>query len=211
MNVYSVVHRFPDLCGLFSTVTPSYGKIVGLETLAMANRVTIAPDKTTKSAKRSSSSNGAGHAERERVFYLFRRWGFYEALLDPLGYFTPLTCSDLEGLTGEYADEARRIYCGTIGAEFLHISDPARRTWIAERMEGPQFEVNQPKILERLVRADLFEQVLQSRYLGSKRFSLEGETALIPLLDSVLDAAGELRPRRSARYEPVAITPPVAR
>ena len=157
----------------------------------MANRVTIAPDKTTKSAKRSSSSNGAGHAERERVFYLFRRWGFYEALLDPLGYFTPLKCSDLEGLTGEYAEEARRIYCGTIGAEFLHISDPARRTWIAERMEGPEFEVNQPKILERLVRADLFEQILQSRYLGSKRFSLEGETALIPLLDSVLDAAGE--------------------
>ena len=56
----------------------------------MANRVTIAPDKTTKSAKRSNSSNGAGHAERERVFYLFRRWGFYEALLDPLGFFTPL-------------------------------------------------------------------------------------------------------------------------
>ena len=157
----------------------------------MANRVTIAPDKTAKSAKRSSSSNGAGHAERERVFYLFRRWGFYEALLDPLGYFTPLKCSDLEGLTGEYAEEARRIYCGTIGAEFLHISDPARRTWIAERMERPEFEVNQAKILERLVRADLFEQVLQSRYLGSKRFSLEGETALIPLLDSVLDAAGE--------------------
>src|SRR5215469_12513757 len=149
----------------------------------MANRVTIAPDKTTKSAKRSSSSNGAGHAERER--------GFYEALLDPLGYFTPLKCSDLEGLTGEYAEEARRIYCGTIGAEFLHLSDPARRAWIAERMEAPEFEVHQAKILERLVRADLFEQVLQSGYLGSKRCSLEGETALIPLLDSVLDAAGE--------------------
>src|SRR5205807_255538 len=43
----------------------------------------------------------------------------------------------------------------------------------------------------RLVRADLFEQVLQARYLGTKRFSLEGVTALIPLLDSILDAAGE--------------------
>jgi 2-oxoglutarate dehydrogenase E1 component len=158
----------------------------------MANRVTSAPDKTTKSAQRPTSPNGAGQAERERVFYLFRRWGFYEASLDPLGYFTPLKCSDLEGLTGEYADEARRIYCGTIGVEFLHLPEPARRTWIAERMEGPDLEVNQPKILDRLVRADLFEQVLQSRYLGSKRFSLEGETALIPLLDSILDAAGEL-------------------
>src|SRR5215472_13647347 len=59
-------------------------------------------------------------------------------------------------------------------------------------MEGPEFEVKQPKVLDRLIRADLFEQVLQSRYLGSKRFSLEGNTALIPLLDSVLDVAGEL-------------------
>src|SRR6516162_9566326 len=157
----------------------------------MANRVTIAPDKTTKGAKSPPSSNGAGHSERERIFYLFRRWGFYEATLDPLGYFTPLQCSDLEGLSGEYAEEARRIYCGTIGVEFLHIAELARRNWVAEHMEGPEFELNQRKILERLVRADLFEQVLQSRYLGSKRFSLEGETALIPLLDSVLDAAGE--------------------
>src|SRR6516165_11874210 len=158
----------------------------------MANRATIAADKTTKSAKSPASSNGAGHSERERIFYLFRRWGFYEATLDPLGYFTPLKCSDLEGLTGEYAEEARRIYCGTIGVEFLHIAELARRNWIAEHMEGPEFDVNQAKVLDRLVRADLFEQVLQSRYLGSKRFSLEGETALIPLLDSLLDAAGEL-------------------
>jgi len=51
--------------------------------------------------------------------------------------------------------------------------------------------VDQQKILERLIRADLFEQVLQSRYLGTKRFSLEGVTALIPLLDSILDTVGE--------------------
>jgi 2-oxoglutarate dehydrogenase E1 component len=51
--------------------------------------------------------------------------------------------------------------------------------------------VDQHKILERLIRADLFEQVLQARYLGTKRFSLEGVTALIPLLDSILDTAGE--------------------
>ena len=98
---------------------------------------------------------------------------------------------DLQGLSGEFAEEARRYYCGTIGAEFEHLPEPERRRWIAERMEGPEFEVNQEKILERLIRADLFEQVLQSRYLGSKRFSLEGNTSLIPLLDSILDAAGD--------------------
>ena len=156
----------------------------------MANRTTLVPEKTTKPARKSISSNGDAHAERERVFALFRRWGFYESTLDPLGFFAPLKFPDLQGVTGEFAEEARRFYCGTIGAEFEHLPEPERRRWIAERMEGPEFEVNQEKILERLIRADLFEQVLQSRYLGSKRFSLEGNTSLIPLLDSILDSAG---------------------
>src|SRR5208282_5632594 len=157
----------------------------------MANPVTLAPEKSAKSAKKSPASNGAGQAERERIFQLFRRWGFYEATLDPLGFFTPLKCADLKGLSGEYAEEARRYYCGTVGVEFQHLPEIERRNWIAERMEAPAPEVNRQEILERLVRADLFEQILQSRYLGSKRFSLEGDTSLIPLLDSVLDAAGD--------------------
>ncbi len=69
--------------------------------------------------------------------------------------------------------------------------EPERRKWIAERLEQSAVAVDQNKILERLVRADLFEQVLQARYLGTKRFSLEGVTALIPLLDSILDTAGD--------------------
>jgi len=158
----------------------------------MAEHVTLAPTKPAKSAKKSPAPNGIGHTERERIFYLFRRWGFYEATLDPLGFFIPLKCPDLDGLSGEFAEEARRHYCGNIGVEFLHIPEPERRRWIAERVEGPEFEVNQAAILDRLVRADLFEQMLQSRYLGSKRFSLEGNTSLIPLLDSILNAAGEL-------------------
>src|SRR5271166_3765090 len=157
----------------------------------MANRTTIVPDKTAKPFRKAASSNGNAHAERERIFAAFRRWGFYEATLDPLGFFAPLKFPDLRGLSGEYAEEARRYYCGTIGAEFEHLPEPERRRWIAERLEGPEFEVNREKILERLIRADLFEQVLQSRYLGSKRFSLEGNTSLIPLLDSILNAAGD--------------------
>jgi len=157
----------------------------------MANRTTLVPDKSAKASRKSASSNGNSHAERERIFALFHRWGFYESTLDPLGFFAPLKFPDLQGLSGEFAEEARRYYCGTIGVEFEHLPEPERRRWIAERMEGPEFEVSQEKILERLIRADLFEQVLQSRYLGSKRFSLEGNTSLIPLLDSILDAAGD--------------------
>src|SRR5580704_10186836 len=143
----------------------------------MANPVTLAPQKSAKTTKQSPS-NGVGHGEREHIFDLFRRWGFYEATLDPLGFFTPLKSPDLDGLSGQYADEARRYYCATVGVEFAHIPESDRRKWIAERMEGPETQVNQPKVLERLIRADLFEQILQSRYLGSKRFSLEGVTAL---------------------------------
>ncbi len=157
----------------------------------MANPVTLAPEKSAKNAKKSSS-NGAGRGERERIFDLFRRWGFYEANLDPLGFLAPLKIAELDGLSGEYAAEARRYYCGTVGVEFLHIPEPDRRNWIAERMESPESQVDRKQILDRLVRADLFEQILQSRYLGSKRFSLEGDTSLIPLLDSVLEAAGAL-------------------
>src|SRR5467141_1622428 len=163
----------------------------------MAHRTTLEEERlarTPKAAKKTAASSPAKPAsneDRERIFDAFRRGGFNEANLDPLGFFGPFPQPDLEGLTGETAQEARRIYCGTVGADFMHLPEPERRRWIAERLEGPAGEVDQQKILERLIRADLFEQVLQARYLGTKRFSLEGVTALIPLLDSILDEAGE--------------------
>src|SRR5713226_7638354 len=160
----------------------------------MANRTTLEADrpaKTARTGKKSPAGKPDSSEERERIFDAFRRWGYNEAKLDPLGFFGPIPQPDLAGLTGEAAEEARRIYCSTIGADFMHLPQPERRRWITERVEGPESEVNQGKILERLVRADLFEQVLQSRYLGTKRFSLEGVTALIPLLDSILDTVGE--------------------
>jgi 2-oxoglutarate dehydrogenase E1 component len=163
----------------------------------MAHRTTLEeerPAKAPKSAKKPAAGGVAklaGNDERERIFDAFRRWGYLEATLDPLGLLEPLKHPALESLTGEVADEARRIYCGTVGADFTHLPELDRQRWIAERIEAPAPEVNQQKILERLIRADLFEQVLQARYLGTKRFSLEGVTALIPLLDSILDSAAE--------------------
>jgi 2-oxoglutarate dehydrogenase E1 component len=155
----------------------------------MANRTTLEAERPAKPAKAPKKSAVVSQ-DRERVFDAFRRWGYYEATLDPLGFFGPVKRPEL-AFTGEAAAEARRIYCGTVGAEFMHLPEPERRQWIAERIEGPELEVNQRKILERLIRADLFEQVLQVRYLGTKRYSLEGVTALIPLLDAILDTAGE--------------------
>jgi 2-oxoglutarate dehydrogenase E1 component len=163
----------------------------------MAHRTTLEeerPARTPKAAKKPAAgglAKAASDEARERIFDAFRRWGYLEATLDPLGLFEPLKQPDLDALTGEAAAEARGIYCGAVGADFMHLPEPQRRRWIAERLEAPASEVNRHKILERLIRADLFEQVLQARYLGTKRFSLEGVTALIPLLDSILDTAGE--------------------
>jgi len=157
----------------------------------MAQRTTLVADRPTKSAKATAKKAGQNGEDRERIFESFRRWGYLQADLDPLGLLKPLKYAELDDLTGSGADEAREIYCGTIGAEFMHLPEPERRQWIAERLESKAPDLDQNKILERLVRADLFEQVLQARYLGTKRFSLEGVTALIPLLDSILNTAGQ--------------------
>src|SRR5882724_8095983 len=130
------------------------------------------------------------NGERERVFDAFRQWGYLEADLDPLGFLPKSPHPELQ-IAGETAREARQVYCGTVGVEFMHIAEPERRKWIQERMENPQPAVDQERILDQLIRADLFEQVLQQRYLGTQRFSLEGVTALLPLVDEILDAAGQ--------------------
>ncbi len=131
-----------------------------------------------------NSVNNGSNPERERVFSAFRQWGYLEGDLDPLGFLRPRPHPDLQ-IENEYAREARAIYCSTIGVEINHISDPERRNWIYQRLESEAEEVDQQRALDLLIRADLFEQVLQQRYLGSKRFSLEGVTALLPLVDEI--------------------------
>jgi len=129
---------------------------------------------------------------REQVFDAFRRWGYLQANLDPLGqYLSPEPLPELD-LEGEDAEEARGYYCGTIAAEFMHIPSRERREWIAERLETEAPETDQKKILDLLIKGDVFEQVIQSRYLGTKRFSLEGVTSLLPFLDEMLNRASEL-------------------
>src|ERR1700722_3269216 len=127
--------------------------------------------------------------KQERVLDAFRRWGYLQANLDPLGHFAPLAHPELD-ISGEVASAARRVYSGSIGVEFMHIPDLERRQWIQERMETERQEtIDRSRILDRLVRADVFEQTIHSRYIGTKRYSLEGNTALIPLLDEILNSA----------------------
>ncbi|MGW2230209.1 multifunctional oxoglutarate decarboxylase/oxoglutarate dehydrogenase thiamine pyrophosphate-binding subunit/dihydrolipoyllysine-residue succinyltransferase subunit [Streptomyces formicae] len=91
----------------------------------------------------------------------------------------------------------RDSYCRTTGVEFMHIQDPKQRRWLQDRIERqhatkPERE-EQLRILRRLNSAEAFETFLQTKYVGQKRFSLEGGESVIPLLDAVIDSAAESR------------------
>ena len=143
----------------------------------------------TKAGALSTPAPAVEQQDREVVFDIFRRWGFLQASLDPLGQYLPPEPFPTPAPEGEFAAEARGYYCSTIAVEFMHIPGQEQRQWIQEKMERKAPKADQARVLTQLIRADIFEQVIQSRYLGTKRFSLEGLTALIPFLDRVLEAS----------------------
>ncbi len=90
----------------------------------------------------------------------------------------------------------RDSYCRTVGIEYMHIQDPDQRKWIQERVEGAQQKPTREEqlyVLNRLNVAEAFETFLQTKYVGQKRFSLEGGETLIPLLDCVISEAARLQ------------------
>ncbi|MCS7481610.1 multifunctional oxoglutarate decarboxylase/oxoglutarate dehydrogenase thiamine pyrophosphate-binding subunit/dihydrolipoyllysine-residue succinyltransferase subunit [Umezawaea endophytica] len=148
----------------------------------------------------------------------FRTRGHLMADTDPLNYRQRshqdldvlshgLTLWDLErefpvgGFAGKERMKLRDIlgvlrnsYCRTVGVEYMHILEPEERNWIQERVEVPHEKppaTVQKYILSKLNAAEAFETFLQTKYVGQKRFSLEGGETVIPLLDAVLDKAAE--------------------
>jgi 2-oxoglutarate dehydrogenase E1 component len=123
-------------------------------------------------------------------------FGFGEGDLDrvlPSGSFRGLGHKPLR----ELVEALRETYCGTLAVEYLDIPDKAQRDWLQERMEPtrnrPRLEAEERRrLLEQLVAAEALEQFLQTKFVGQKRFSLEGGEALIPLLDTVVEEAAAL-------------------
>jgi 2-oxoglutarate dehydrogenase E1 component len=90
----------------------------------------------------------------------------------------------------------RETYCGSIGSEFMHVSDPGEKRWWQERLEKargkPSFTADEKKhILERLTAAEGLERYLHTKYVGQKRFSLEGGESFIAAMDELIQRAGE--------------------
>ncbi|MEM1080483.1 MAG: 2-oxoglutarate dehydrogenase E1 component [Pseudomonadota bacterium] len=156
-----------------------------------------------------------------RMINAFRVRGHQRAQLDPLGMserpevpdldldFHQLSESDLntEFHTGSLAAPDRmrlrdilalcqNTYCGTIGAEFMHITDTNQRRWLQQRLEGTAGQYrpapeDRLRLLSKLGAAEGMEKYLHSRYVGQKRFSLEGGESLIPMFDSLINHCGQ--------------------
>ena len=91
----------------------------------------------------------------------------------------------------------RKTYCSTIGAEYMHISDPVEKKWFREKMEKdenkPNFTTNGKKaILNKLIQAEGFEKFLAIKFLGTKRFGIDGGESLIPALEQIIKRGGQL-------------------
>ncbi|MEM8922255.1 MAG: multifunctional oxoglutarate decarboxylase/oxoglutarate dehydrogenase thiamine pyrophosphate-binding subunit/dihydrolipoyllysine-residue succinyltransferase subunit [Actinomycetota bacterium] len=95
---------------------------------------------------------------------------------------------------GDILGVLRDAYSRTIGVEYMHIADPAEKRWVQEQLEGQSFNLDrdaQHHILERLSAAEAIEKFLAARYVGQKRFGLEGLESTIPTIDAILSAAAD--------------------
>ncbi|MEJ2120761.1 MAG: 2-oxoglutarate dehydrogenase E1 component [Alphaproteobacteria bacterium] len=126
----------------------------------------------------------------------YRSYGFTEADLD-----REIFIDNVLGLESArlrvIVRAVRETYCGNIGVEYMHIQDPDKKAWIQGRIESKhnhtEFTVNGKRaILERLTAAEAFENFLDKKYTGTKRFGLDGGEALIPLLEQIIKRGGQL-------------------
>ena len=125
-----------------------------------------------------------------------KSYGFTEADMDRpifIDYMLGLEAATLR----EILDILRRTYCGTVGVEYMHITDPAQKQWIQERIEGREKEIHftvegKRAILNKLGEAEGFERFLQLKYTGTKRFGLEGGEAVVPAMEAIIKRGGQL-------------------
>jgi len=153
----------------------------------------------------------------------YRMRGHLKANLDPLQIATtPGDASELDPATYGFADAdfdrpifldyvlgletatlreileiLRRTYCGNVGVQYMHISDPKEKAWLQERIEGRDKEITFTKegkvaILKKLIEAEGFERFLHRRFPGTKRFGLDGGEAMVPALEQIIKRGGAL-------------------
>lgn len=131
-----------------------------------------------------------------------KSYGFSEADLDRRIFLDNVLGIEFATMR-EIVAILQRTYCETLGVEFMHISDPAQKAWIQERIEGKDKEITFTRegkraILNKLIEADGFEKFLDVKYTGTKRFGLDGGEALVPALEQIIKRGGNLGVREIA-------------
>jgi len=97
----------------------------------------------------------------------------------------------------EIIAKLRKVYCSSIGAEYMHITNPTEKVWFRERMEKDENQINftekgKDAILNKIIQAEGFEKFLAKKYVGTKRFGLDGAESLIPALEQIIKRGGQL-------------------
>jgi 2-oxoglutarate dehydrogenase E1 component len=189
------------------------------------------PAPAAKKPAAASVDTHAAISDSIRALMLIRVYrvrGHLEAQLDPLGLKPPTNYTELDpatygfsaadldrpifidGVLGRESATMREIlailrasYCGQIGVEFMHIQDPAQKSWIQRRIEGAPWlaafdKPGKTKILRQLTEADSFETFCQRRFVGTKRFGLEGGESTIPALHAIIETAADKAVREIA-------------
>lgn len=137
-------------------------------------------------------------AKREQIPDLdLAAHGLSRSDLDTVFQTGNLAIGKAEATLGEMLDAMEAIYCGSIGSEYMHIVDTKEKRWIQQRLEGIRgqfsFDTEQKKgILERLTAAEGLEKYLGSRYVGAKRFGLEGGESFIPMINEMIQRSGKV-------------------
>ncbi|MCW2720076.1 multifunctional oxoglutarate decarboxylase/oxoglutarate dehydrogenase thiamine pyrophosphate-binding subunit/dihydrolipoyllysine-residue succinyltransferase subunit, partial [Pseudonocardia sp.] len=160
-------------------------------------------DKTARVIELIDAYRTRGHlmADTDPLNYRQRR----HPDLDVLSHGLTLWDLDREFAVGGFGGQVRMklrdvlgllrdSYCRSIGTEYMHIAEPEQRAWLQQHIEVPHRKPNsaeQKYVLSKLNAAEAFETFLQTKYVGQKRFSLEGGETVIPLMDAVLDKAAE--------------------
>ena len=180
----------------------------------------------TKQPSASAADVRAATLDSLRAIMMIRAYrmrGHLRAHLDPLGMATPPgDASELDPATYGFTEAdydrpifldyvlgletatlreilgiLRRTYCGTVGVQYMHISDPKEKAWLQERIEGRDKEITFSKegkvaILKKLIEAEGFERFLHKRFPGTKRFGLDGGEAMVPAMEQIIKRGGAL-------------------
>jgi 2-oxoglutarate dehydrogenase E1 component len=196
---------------------------IGADEAAMVEKVaahvaTTAPDADPADVRKATQAS----IRAIMMIRAYRMRGHLAADVDPLGLTDFGEQPELDpatyGFTGAAMDEEifidgylgldtatprqmldllKRTYCGPVGVEFMHISNPQEKSWLQERFEGPDKDISftpegRKAILGKLIECERFEQFLHKRYPGTKRFGADGGESMVPALEQVIKRGGAM-------------------